>query len=411
MRSASANTASMSCSTSTMVTSLRNSFSSATMRVDSVAPRPAIGSSSGSNFGFVASATASSSSRCSPWLSSETGTSARASSPTRFNADFAASRRCFSLRALPQKRNEWPSCACAASATLSIAEKSGSSEVIWNDRASPSRLRRYAGSLVTSRPAKRMVPEFGDNCPVSWLISVVLPAPLGPMIACNSPLMTSSDRLSVAVMPPNRRTSFSTRSRGSTTAPPPEQAHDAAAREQHDQQQQRPHDQRPIFGELRQQLFQHQIKNRADHRPEQRAHAAEDHHHHEIAGAGPVHHRRADEVGIVGEQRAGEAADHARDDEADESVTIGVKANRLHALLVGAHPLHHHAEARIDDAPDQIEAAEQATEAEIVKLHPVREIDQSAEIAALVDGEAVVAAVARKAGGNVIGHLRKGQRD
>src|SRR5258708_34287469 len=104
-----------------------------------------------------------------------------------------------------------------------------------------------------------MVPEFGASCPVNWLISVVLPAPLGPMIACSSPLMTSSDKLSVAVMPPNRRTRFSTRSKGSATAHPPEQAHDAAAGEQHDQQQHWAHDHCPIFRDLRHQLFQHKI--------------------------------------------------------------------------------------------------------------------------------------------------------
>src|ERR1700743_3861782 len=114
-----------------------------------------------------------------------------------------------------------------------------------------------------------MVPEFGGNWPVSWLISVVLPAPLGPMMACNSPFATSSDRLSVAVMPPNFRTRLSTRNRGSAMARPPEQAHDAAASEQHDQEQQRAHDQRPIFRELRQKFFQHQIDDGADHRPEQ----------------------------------------------------------------------------------------------------------------------------------------------
>src|SRR6266851_7059150 len=101
-----------------------------------------------------------------------------------------------------------------------------------------------------------MVPEFGGSCPVSWLISVVLPAPFGPMIACNSPLETSSERLSVATIPPNRRTSFSTRSKGSATAQPPEQAQDAAAPEQHDQQQQRAHDHRPVLRHLRQRLFE-----------------------------------------------------------------------------------------------------------------------------------------------------------
>src|ERR1700704_3455916 len=101
-----------------------------------------------------------------------------------------------------------------------------------------------------------MLPEFGSNCPVSWLISVVLPAPLGPMIACSSPCATSSERLSVATMPPNRRTRFSTRSKGSATRKPPEQSENAAAPEYHDQQQQRAHDHRPVFGDLRQELFQ-----------------------------------------------------------------------------------------------------------------------------------------------------------
>ena len=104
----------------------------------------------------------------------------------------------------------------------------------------------------------------------------------------------------------------------------------------------------------RQHLFQHQKHDGADHRAEQRAHAAEHHHDHQFAGAGPVHHRRADEVGVVGEQRAGEAADGAGDHEADQPVAVGGKADRLHAPLVGARALDHHAEARIDDAPDQI---------------------------------------------------------
>src|SRR6202043_2770293 len=111
-----------------------------------------------------------------------------------------------------------------------------------------------------------MAPACGVNRPVNWLSSVVLPAPFGPMIACNSPLATSSETLSVATMPPNRRTSFSTRSKGSATAQPPQQPDDTAAPEQHDQQQQRAHDQRPVFRHLRQEFFQHQIYHRAEHR-------------------------------------------------------------------------------------------------------------------------------------------------
>src|SRR5439155_6124926 len=99
------------------------------------------------------------------------------------------------------------------------------------------------------------------------------------------------------------------------------------------------------------------------------------------------------------------------DNETDETISVGMKADRLHALLVGAHALHHHAEARIDDTPDQVDAAEQAAEAEVVELHAVRQVDQAAESAAVVDGETVVAAVAREARGDVIGHLREGERD
>src|SRR6267142_7011899 len=180
-----------------------------------------------------------------------------------------------------------------------------------------------------------MVPEFGGSCPVSWLISVVLPAPFGPMIACSSPFATSSETWSVAITPPNRRTSFSTRSKGSATAQPPEQPHDAAAPEQHDQQQKRAHDQRPVFRHLRQGLFQQQIDDRADYRAEQRTHAAEDDHHHEVTGTGPVHHGRTDKVRVVRKQRTGEATHGAGDYKADQPVAVGGKPDRLHALLVG----------------------------------------------------------------------------
>src|SRR5579871_2729551 len=115
-----------------------------------------------------------------------------------------------------------------------------------------------------SRPARKMLPECGIKCPVNWLISVVLPAPLGPMMACNSPCATSSERLSVATMPPKRLVRFSMRSNASATGEPPDQTHDAAAPEQHDQEQQRPHDHRPVFGELRQEFFQHEIDDRPD---------------------------------------------------------------------------------------------------------------------------------------------------
>ena len=81
MRSASANTASMSCSISRMVSSCLSSRRISTMRRDSSGPIPAIGSSSSSRRGEVASAIAISSWRCSPWLSLATSMSARVAEP------------------------------------------------------------------------------------------------------------------------------------------------------------------------------------------------------------------------------------------------------------------------------------------------------------------------------------------
>ena len=46
---------------------------------------------------------------------------------------------------------------------------------------------------------------------------------------------------------------------------------------------------------------------------------------------------RADEVGVVGEQRAGEPAQRAGDDEADELVAVGREADRARARLVRAY--------------------------------------------------------------------------
>src|SRR5499426_4473269 len=323
MRSASANTASMSCSISRMVSSC---LSTRSMR------------------GRVASAMAISSWRCSPWLRLATSTSAREPRPTRSSAARAGARSSGSRRALRQKRNEWPACACTASATLSSVEKSRNSEVTWNERASPSWLRRYTGTAVMSAPSKRMRPALGASSPVSWAISVVFPAPLGPMTACSSLRGTSSEMASEATTPPKRLVRASICSSGSATAhlrirpaaePRPqgrrlEQAVDAATREQHYQQQQRTQNDLPVFGKTRERLLEHQQRHRADQRPERGAHAAEHHHDDQVAGPRPVHHGRADEVGVVGEQRAGKAAQGSGDDEAGQAVAEGREADRLH---------------------------------------------------------------------------------
>ena len=93
----------------------------------------------------------------------------------------------------PPERKLWPACACTASITLSSTVNSGNTDVIWYERPRPVSARRYTGSRVMSRPSKTMLPASGASSPESWLMSVVLPAPLGPMTACISPARDGSD--------------------------------------------------------------------------------------------------------------------------------------------------------------------------------------------------------------------------
>src|SRR5215831_10508573 len=51
----------------------------------------------------------------------------------------------------------------------------------------------------------RMLPALACKSPDNRLISVVLPAPLGPSTACSSPRFNSSETLPTAISPPKRR--------------------------------------------------------------------------------------------------------------------------------------------------------------------------------------------------------------
>src|SRR2546423_15298 len=70
-----------------------------------------------------------------------------------------------------------------------------------------------------------------------------------------------------------------------------------------------------------------------------------------------------------------------------------------------------HPEARIDDTPDEKDYAEQQHEAEIVENNLVREIDEAAELAAAIDRQAIVGAIAVEADADIVDHLRERERD
>src|ERR1700719_1254950 len=152
-----------------------------------------------------------------------------------------------------------------------------------------------------SHPLKKIWPFSGLISPASWPIRVDLPAPFGPMIACNSPADTSSEMPSEARTPPNRLVRSRICSIGSATVQARQNAVDAAAGIDHDEQQQRTDDDLPILRHPREPFLQHQERDRADQRAKQRTYSAEHNHHDEIAGACPMHHRRADEIRVIGE--------------------------------------------------------------------------------------------------------------
>jgi len=82
------------------------------------------------------------------------------------------------------------------------------SAMFWNVRATPRRVRAAGLMRVTSRPSKRIVPCWGRYTPLMQLSKLVLPAPLGPMIAASSPGATEKPTPCSAVTPPKRKERF-----------------------------------------------------------------------------------------------------------------------------------------------------------------------------------------------------------
>src|SRR5258708_9714271 len=118
--------------------------------------------------------------------------------------------------------------------------------VIWNERANPRRARAGAESAVMSSPAKRTRPRSGRRSPASWLISVVLPAPFGPMMAWVSPSRISRLTSSHARSAPKLLVRPLTSSRILFILAE-EQSREAAPEEEHRQHQERPEHQLPAL--------------------------------------------------------------------------------------------------------------------------------------------------------------------
>ena len=106
-----------------------------------------------------------------------------------------------------------PAATSTAIRRFSRTVSSGKISVIWNVRAMPIATRFSGEVRVTSWPWNKMRPEVGGKNPLIRLKNVVLPAPLGPMMARSSPGGTVSETESTATRLPKCRLAFSTTSR------------------------------------------------------------------------------------------------------------------------------------------------------------------------------------------------------
>src|SRR5690606_2415737 len=180
---------------------------------------------------------------------------------------------------------------CTASMTLRSAENSGASDDIWKVRPRPRRARAATPRPSTSRPRKRIDPASGRKLPQIWWISVVLPAPFGPISAWISPGLRSRLTSSVAFSPPKLFDSLLMSRIGSAMARlPGHEADNAAAREQHDAEQDEAEEELPALGQPAEHEFQQNIEDGAGDRPEQAARTAEDDQHDQFARHLPRHH-------------------------------------------------------------------------------------------------------------------------
>src|SRR5208282_2746293 len=127
--------------------------------------------------------------------------------------------------------------------------------------------------LVTSSPARKIRPAVGTSSPASCITSVVLPAPFGPIIACNSPASRLSDRLSAATKAPKRCTRLRVSRIGSAMGHVPperplEQPYDATFHEQHKEDKDGTENDLPVRRPGVENQLQDDVKGRAKHRPE-----------------------------------------------------------------------------------------------------------------------------------------------
>src|SRR5581483_1256916 len=150
---------------------------------------------------------------------------------------------------------EYRAARCSAARRLARTVAPRMRPTFWKARARPATARWWGARSVMSTPRNRTRPVSGGRNPLMTSNSVVLPAPLGPMIPTISSSLTASETPRSARTPPKLTEQSSTSSTARHPGPgdrrldrPQQLAEPAGIAGEREQQQQRAEDQRRQFG-------------------------------------------------------------------------------------------------------------------------------------------------------------------
>src|SRR5499425_3375891 len=150
--------------------------------------------------------------------------------------------------------------------------------VRWKERPMPRRQISCGAMPVTSRSLKRTLPASGRRCPVIRLKTVVLPAPLGPMMALIEPRGTLKLTPPTAWKPAKLlRRPWTSSTGDSGAAAPQEESHrarDAPREHEEEHDQDGTQDEGPVLGVGHDLLIEPDQRGRSQGGTPEGAHAA-----------------------------------------------------------------------------------------------------------------------------------------
>src|SRR5215470_3952484 len=203
------------------------------------------------------------------------------------------------------------------------------------------------------------------------LKNVDLPAPLGPMSARISPRASANETPSTAWTPPNaRRTSSTWRTAvGSVTGTRAERAENAARKREHEDDEDRAQHELPVLRVPRHHGVEELVDRRTERRAGQRVYAAEQHHHQRLDRHRHRERLRKDAAFEKHYDAAGEAAEHAGDDERQPMMCAHVDAHSLRAARMVTRRAKRQPERRAPDRGEHRQTGATCDERDVVVAH------------------------------------------